>query len=374
MKVLNIIWKFTTGGIGKCFLIYDKCSNVDNDVKVISTCVDPINCEYDRKPLYDINARILKIKNRKDFSWIGKIYNLIINEKPDIIFTHGLYGAIIIEVTKFFHPKIKNIPVVISFHGLYNPPTWKTAILTSFFNKLIAFICKYRATKVVIVSKFAGEYLLKNGVSPDKLHLVYNGLKEHIESKSPVVLDKSFVNIGFAGRIDEIKGIKYLLEAIASLKKEINTKIKLYIIGNGPLLNEMIFLSRTLDITDIVEFKGYQNNIADWLNSLDIFVLPSLQENHSIALLEAMRAGCAIVCTNIGGNPETVNNEREALLVPSKDSMAIKKAMKRLIESEELRTYLGNNAKLRFLNTFTEEKTKRSLVICFKSILGDSRK
>ena len=81
-----------------------------------------------------------------------------------------------------------------------------------------------------------------------------------------------------------------------------------------------------------------------------------------------------IICTNIGGNPETVNNEREALLVPSKDSMAIKKAMKRLIESEELRTYLGNSAKLRFLNTFTEEKTKRSLVSCFKSILRDSRK
>ena len=99
MKVLNIIWKFTTGGIGKCFLIYDKCSEVDNDVKVISACIDPINCKYDRKPLYDINARILKIKNRKDFSWIGKIYNLIIDEKPDIIFTHGLYGAIIIELT-----------------------------------------------------------------------------------------------------------------------------------------------------------------------------------------------------------------------------------------------------------------------------------
>lgn len=369
MKVLNIIWKFTTGGISKCFIIYDKCTDVDPDIKIVSACVDPQNCNYDRQPLYNINAKILPIKNRKDFSWINKIYKLIISEKPDIIFTHGLYGGIIIEITKLFHTKIRKIPVVISFHGLYNPPTWKTVILANFFNKLIAKICKYKAKKVVIVSNFSGKYLIENGVQPEKLCLVYNGLKENSETIRKVILPKDTINIGFVGRIDEIKGLKYLLIALQEIKrKNIKNKIKLYIIGDGPLSNSMNNMTTELDIKDIVEFVGYQNNISDWLNALDIFVLPSLQENHSIALLEAMRAGCAIICTNVGGNPETVINEKEALVIPPKNTLAISTSLLRLIESQDLRVKLGCAAKKKFLKDFTEESTKKNLVNCFKSI------
>lgn len=370
MKILNLIWKFTTGGIGKCFLIYDKCSDVDPEIKIISACIDPQNCQYDRQPLYDISAKILAIKNRKDFSWIKQIYQLVQTEKPDIIFTHGLYGAIIVEITKLFNPCIKHIPVIVSYHGLYNPPTWKTAMLTLFFNKLMAFICKYRAKKVIIVSKFSGIYLLKNGVNPKKLCLVYNGIKESYKSEKQVILPKDVINIGFAGRIDEIKGIKYLLYGIKIVKdKKISKKIKLYIIGDGPLTASMKELTNKLSIDDVVEFMGYQNNIPDWLNSLDIFILPSLQENHSIALLEAMRAGCAIICTNVGGNPETVTNNIEAITINPKSSIEISTSLIKLIESEKLRKELGYAAKKRFLNSFTENCTKINLIKCFKSVI-----
>ncbi len=120
-----------------------------------------------------------------------------------------------------------------------------------------------------------------------------------------------------------------------------------------------------------VNFMGYQSNITSWLNAWDIFVLPSLQENHSVALLEAMRAGKAIICTNVGGNPETVTHEKEALIVPSKDAQSIENALYRLINSQELRDTLGANAHKRFISSFTEEQTLKNLIKVFKDLKKD---
>lgn len=368
MKVLNIIWKFTTGGIGKCFLTYSQATDHNNNIEIVSVCIDPENCHYDRTILKEQNIHIIKIKNRKDFSWVNKVYRFIKNEQPDIIFTHGLYGPIIIEITKLFHPSIRKIPMIVSFHGLYNPPSKKTALLAKSFNNLMAWICKYRAKGVVIVSKFAGEFLLSKKINPQKLFIVYNGLKYDFIDAAPVKLPDNISKLVFAGRIDEIKGLEYLLQAIAEIKNYTDKKFYLYIIGDGPLTEKLKNLTKKLKIEKFVEFVGYQNNIPSWLNACDIFVLPSLQENHSIALLEAMRAGKAIICTDVGGNPETVTNEKEALLVPSKDSKSLEKAVLKLLNSTELQRKLGNNAKKRFLKDFTEEETKNKLIKVFIDI------
>lgn len=368
MKILNLIWKFTTGGIGKCFLSYAQCSNIDNDIDIVSTCIDPQSFNYDRSALISNNIHIISIKNRKDFSWIKKTYEYIKETQPDIIFTHGTYGAIIIEILKLRYSTIRKIPLVVSFHGLYNPPTRKTALLTTPLNKITAWICKYRADKVVVVSKFAGEYLLKNGVNQQKLEVVYNGLPQHSQCDSDIKLPKDIIKIGFVGRIDEIKGLEYLLEALYNLKERISLPFCLYIIGDGPHTPHLKKTVKEFNLERNVNFVGYQSNITSWLNAWDIFVLPSLQENHSVALLEAMRAGKAIICTNVGGNPETVTHEKEALIVPSKDAQSIENALYRLINSQELRDTIGTNAHKRFISFFTEEQTLKSLIEVFKNL------
>ena len=368
MKVLNLIWKYTTGGIGKCFITYSKCGIVDENVKVLSACIDPQSFNYDRKPLERINAIIIKLRNRWDLSWINKVYELIKKEEPDVIFTHGLYGPIIVSIVKLFHPSIRTIPMVGSYHGLYNPPTKATVPIASFFNNLQVWIYKHFTSKVVIVSRFSGQYLLNKGLKEDKISVVYNGLPDKgNDFECNVNLPKNVINIGLTARIDAIKGIDYLLEALADIIKE-RKNIHLYIIGDGPLEQEMKTLASNLKVDKYVTFTGYQNNISSWLHELDIFVLPSLQENHSIALLEAMREGKAIVCTDVGGNTESVTNEIEALIVPSKDKDALSRSLSLLIESEELRLKLGTAARKRFNLQFTENRTLQDLIEVFKSI------
>ena len=181
------------------------------------------------------------------------------------------------------------------------------------------------------------------------------------------MLKSDGVSIGMAGRLDAIKGLNFLIEAIPEVRNRVKEKFHIYIIGDGPEEGSLRNLAKDLGVEDIISFEGYQNNVPAWLKAWDIFCLPSLQENHSIALLEAMRAGKAIVCTAVGGNPETVEDGREALIVPARNPQAIADALVKLIASESLRKEFGHQARERFLRCFTEDIMKKRLCEVLKN-------
>ena len=114
-------------------------------------------------------------------------------------------------------------------------------------------------------------------------------------------------------------------------------------------------------------FSGYQTNIAEWLNGADIFTITSYQENHSIAVLEAMRAGKAIVATDVGGNGESIKDGMEGYLVPAGDVDALANALGKQIADKNIRLQIGNLARKKFVEMFTEEAMMRNLVKVLKS-------
>ena len=124
---------------------------------------------------------------------------------------------------------------------------------------------------------------------------------------------------------------------------------------------------QVLGLTDLVSTVGFQDNVAQWMASCDVFVLPSLHEYHSIAVLEAMRAGKPIIATEVGGNGESIEKDLSGLLVPAKDEKALADALYKLVTDEELRKTLGENARKRFLKLFTEEAMQHNLIKALKS-------
>ena len=331
-------------------------------------CIDLQNCEYDREPLYKNKIKIIPIKNRKDTSWISQLGKLANDIEPDVIFCHGFNGPIIVKVASLFYQSLRK-PMICTYHGMYNAPTKNKEPIANLINKLQAWIYKKYAKTVIIVAQYSGIFLAEQGVPNSKMTVVYNGISTNLPTTKAINLNYEGISIGLAARITAIKGIEYLLEAIKLLKQMTNKKFHLYVVGDGPLLEDQKRQIKELKIEDAVSYIGYSDKIAEWLNAWDIFCLPSLQENHSIALLEAMRAGKAIVCTSVGGNPETVKDEVEALLVPACNSQKLANALKRLIESEDLRKKLGINAYQKFTNNFTEEIMKKRLCEVLKNAI-----
>jgi glycosyltransferase involved in cell wall biosynthesis len=367
LKILNIIWSFSTGGIGKCFITYSALGAVDKNITVKSVCIDLLNRNYDRKPLEIIDATLIPIKNIIDFAWIKKLNQLIQSEKPDVIFCHGFNGPIVVQIVKSVYGV--KIPMICSYHGLYHAPTALKKILAPIYNNIQMLMYRLYAKRVILVENYSKKYLLSKKVPANKLVTVYNGISNDVFSGNhKVVLDlrDNAVSIGIASRLDKVKGIDYLIKALPLLRDMTNLSYHVYIIGDGQESQNLIKLSKNLRVDDQISFLGYQNHISAWLNQWDIFCLPSLFEYHSIALLEAMRAGKAIVATAVGGNPESVTNEREALLVEPKDEKTLAIALARLIESKELREDLGKAARKRFLEEFTEQIMMNNLIQALK--------
>ena len=365
MKILNLIWGFTLGaGIDKCFLTYARLAEVDDSVKVKSVCVNLLNLSSHIEPLKDINAELIDIRNRLDFSWVRKLRRIILDEKPDVIFTHGFNGAIMILIEHLF-ASLK-VETVFSYHGLYNPPTTSRKLVSPIFNSMPIWIYKKIASKVICVSKDSARQLVERGVDEKKVVTVYNGIPDYSLSGC-VELKKNTVNIISCSRIDAIKGLDVLLAALSSIKDE-GIDFHYYMIGEGPELDSLKMKCSELHLDENVTFAGYQTNVDMWLNSADIYALTSLQENHSIALLEAMRAGKAIVATTVGGNGESITDGVEGLLVPPSDPVALADALEKLLSDSELRKCLGQNARNRFEREFTETAMMKGLVNVFKSV------
>ncbi|MCM1515091.1 MAG: glycosyltransferase family 4 protein [Paraprevotella sp.] len=368
MKVLNLLWAFNTGGIGKCFVVYHAAGDAAPSVEIKSVVIDLLNIDCDREPLHKIGATLIGIKNRKDFSWIKRL-NAIINEySPDVILCHGFNGPIVVLLARLFG-KQKKVPMVCTYHGLYNPMTSSRKPIANLINRIQAWTYKRYAKTVVLVAKYSGKYLLEHHVPEDKMKVVYNGIKKEEPNMASVQLSHKGISIGLAGRLDAIKGINYLIDAIPEVAKRVNVPFHIYLVGNGPEEAALKEQLRSLRVEEYISFEGYQNNVPAWLKSWDVFVLPSLQENHSIALLEAMRAGKAIVTTSVGGNPETVVDGKEALMIPPKDTKALADALVRILNAPALRMELGKNAQERFLRDFTEDKTKQNLINVLKSAI-----
>ncbi|PXF33144.1 hypothetical protein WH50_00985 [Pokkaliibacter plantistimulans] len=154
--------------------------------------------------------------------------------------------------------------------------------------------------------------------------------------------------IGILATLRNWKGHAYLFEAFAQLKGEYSD-LSLLVVGDGPQRHNLERLARELGIEEKVLFVGNQHNPEDWLNMMDIFVLPSYgDEGVSQAVMQAMATRLPVITTAVGGMRDAVQHEETGLLVDIRSSVAIEQA---------LRCYLDNPA---FAKRMAEAAFERS--------------
>lgn len=172
----------------------------------------------------------------------------------------------------------------------------------------------------------------------NRISVVHNGIdiKEfekkiaHIQNNSDQNGTKTILTVA---ALHPRKGLKYLIEAFAKIN---DRTLRLQIVGEGPQKQELQELAQKLDISNQVEFLGWRNDIPKIMASANLFVLPSLHEAFGLVLLEAILAKLPIIATNSGGIPEIIEDNKNGLLVPPKDTDALANAIKTLLENDEL--------------------------------------
>jgi rhamnosyl/mannosyltransferase len=156
----------------------------------------------------------------------------------------------------------------------------------------------------------------------------------------------------FLGRLVPYKGLEYLIEAFAEVKKKIPDAY-LLIVGDGPLKEEIMEKAKN---TGDARVLGRQEDNSQYYAACDVFALPSVtrQEAFGISLLEAMASGKACVTTDISGMPEVVGHT--GVLAPPKDAKALASALAEVLEDSQRRKALGELARQRAETEFDGEK------------------
>jgi glycosyltransferase involved in cell wall biosynthesis len=225
----------------------------------------------------------------------------------------------------------RGIPLIVTAHGsdVYDLP------FRDDWHKGIAKYVLSKADQVITVSQFNAAKLSSLGVSPRKLHVIYNGYDARIfkpmpkqEARKRLALPLTKKILLSVGNLVDVKGHEYLVNAMSVVLKTRHDAI-LVIVGSGPLRARLFDKIKRLKLNDEILLVGRKqhDDLPIWINASDIFVLPSLSEGFPTVIPEALACGKPVVGTTVGGVPEALSDQNVGILVNPKDSMALADAI-----------------------------------------------
>ncbi len=281
--------------------------------------------------------------------------------KPDIVHNHfDWYGLIVGWLVG-----AKRVETV---HNTYY---W----FVGFQRYAFAFYLRF-ASRVIVVSDYVRKFTVEffPFVDEKNIVVVHNGVDVQRFQPAQQDVRKELriaphdVVVGFIGRLEEQKGIAYLLQAINELNKAFNN-LKVVIVGDGTLREQLQSQARTLQLTN-VEFVGFQSDTPKYFRLFDVFVLPSLFEGLPVSVIQAMAAGCPVVASKVGGVAEVVEHEVTGILVEAARPQHLAAALCRLIEKPELRKSMGERARERARRDFSAEAMLTKTEKIYSELLG----
>ena len=281
------------------------------------------------------------------------IHQIIKNNEITIVHTHHRMAAFYIRLLKLVHPKLIH---VYTAHNVFK-------------DKLPLYGFALKNAKSVAVGEAVNKNL-KEDVGITDSRVIYNGvvLKE-TDDQVDEIISYGGIKLGCIARLSEQKGLTYLLDAMSLLTVK---DIRLFIVGDGELRNELENKVKKLDLQDSVTFLGYRKDIAECINSFDFCVLPSVFEGFGLVAIEAFMNSKTLVATAIPGLNEVVTNEN-GVLVPVKDPIALAGAINKLATDVALRNSLAFQAKKTYDEKFSYPMFLENYRALYREIQGEPK-
>ncbi len=264
-----------------------------------------------KKKLTGLNVNYYELRNQYGpittvFNF-NTICNIINNNDINVIhYFHRTYLPIIFLIKlKFFKIKIiySATSIFYDLKGYFIFADHYLAVSESVRNNLINFY-KKNSSKVLT---------LYHGINLDEYTFNTSNYLNN---------DNDILMLGYAGRIEKSKGIKYLIYLMKELK---NYNIRLIIQGDGKQKEFLKNLAIKNEVDNIISFKKWDDNISKFLNQIDVFILPSIKhEGFGLILLEALASGKIVIASKIGGITNIIKNDENGFLFKPKDINELK--------------------------------------------------
>jgi glycosyltransferase involved in cell wall biosynthesis len=223
----------------------------------------------------------------------------------------------------------------------------------------------------VPVSEALGSWLVSQGVPPNRITVVHNGVELPPLAPPP---PRPGLKLVCAARLGAVKGQDVLIRALAAAGEGIHLSLVGEELEPTGFRDRLERLAAELDVADRVAFLGYRDDLPRLLDDADALALPSHAEGLPLVALEAMAHGRAVVATAVGGTPEAVTHEETGLLVAPGDVEALAAALVRLRDDRGLRERYGRAARERAERFFTVERMVEETLAVYEAARGGARR
>jgi glycosyltransferase involved in cell wall biosynthesis len=230
----------------------------------------------------------------------------------------------------------------------------------------------FRDYYIAIHNTQVGFYSDRYGLPRNRFTVIHNGIDTDHYSRRHKPKQNEVFRIAHVANLKPLKDQLTLLKSVAELTKYSNDW-ELIIAGSGAsgILNEYEDFVVQHGIADNVKFVGAVPDSRDILNTADVFVLTSLTEALPLSVIEAMSMGLPCIVTNVGGNSDIVEHDREGFLVTPRDYVTIAKHLKLLLEDGSKRQRMSVSARKKAISEFGFEQMIERYIELFDSIIGN---
>jgi len=302
-------------------------------------------------PVHHISHLRQPMSPVNDLLALREIVSVIRSEAPDLLHAHtskaGLLGR--------FAGWLTRTPTVFTAH------TWSFADGVSSFQRRVSIPLERFAGrisgKVITVSRANERIALRKSITARaNLVTIWNGIPDSDLRAKPGTseIPKIVMVARFAPQKDQLSLIKAL--------SGIGAPWRLALVGDGPTRSEIEQEVQRLHLSDRIEFLGDRADVADVLATSDLFVLSTRWEGLPLSILEAMRAGLPVICSDVGGCSEAVEHGRTGFLTPPSDIGQLRDRLDRTLSSKSLLISMGEAGRERFYRDFRVESMMGKLM------------
>ena len=263
--------------------------------------------------LIKAGCKVYKIKNHPniDMDEFIKEFRTILDNKYDVIEIHTSYweSTIVEQLAKecgihkiIIHGHSSGISVGRTKNDRLSPEQ-----LIETHERVKASLTSDIATDFWACSKEASSWLFEPEIPREKIKIVHNTIdttrfKFSLEQRSSIRkllgINESDIVLGFTGRLEPVKNVEFIIKIFSDIY-QIDKGYKLVIVGDGSLRSELEDFCENLKLTNAVYFVGRIENVEDYLQAMDIFLMPSFYEGFPISLIEAECAGLKCIASAV---------------------------------------------------------------------------
>ena len=318
----------------------------------------------------------LTVISEQTFSPMGIAYRLakaLRKIRPDVVHTHKYKDSFIGTLVA----RSLGIPYVVRVvHGLPEPFMGLRNAKMVAYTAADRLMTGWFVDRVVAVSSDI-EKVLIGMYGSNRVSCIHNGIdleavrvttsREAFRRKWQIPEDA--VVIGTVGRLVPVKGHAILLDATRILQASIGN-VALVLVGDGPLRKDLEANAKRLGLEKSVIFAGQQDQSYDFMNMMDVFVLPSLHEGIPMVVLEALALQRPVVATRVGGIPEVIEHGQTGFLAEPSDASSLARLLQRLVEDLPMAVSIGKAGRTRVEEKFTARTMAGKTAELYEQVLS----